>query len=118
MEGRQSGRGLSASGLVFQLSAGAGGFTSKLIHTVVCRRLHFLVNMASPREGVPRDRKSKMEVAVFYSLTWEGTYYHFSCVCLVTWTNLGALWEDSRRVGIAGGRDHRGPSWRLATTWF
>lgn len=72
-------------------------------------------NMASPR-GVPKERKPKMEAIVFYSLIWGVTYHHFSCVLLVIWTNLGTLWEDNTRVGIAGGRDHGGPSWRLATT--
>lgn len=69
-------------------------------------------DMASPREGVPRERKPKMGAIVFYSLIWEVTQHYFSCVPLVTWTNPGIHcgrtiqgWEY-QGAGIVG--DHLG----------
>lgn len=69
--------------------------------------------------GSPRSKRKKRRAgsySVLYNLILERTCDHFCCILLVTYpgTHPGT-WDNYARMWIPGGKDHWGPSYRLAT---
>lgn len=76
------------------------------------RRLHLVIwtySWGSSPRGFPQSKWSeRRRASLFYDLITEVTRHHFQCLLLVTQTNPGRVWEDTRRddyeeVGIIGG---------------
>lgn len=62
-----------------------------------------------------REQKRVRSLSALHNLILEGTCYHFCRILSVTQTSPGT-WGKAIQDWIPGGRDHWGPSWRLATT--
>lgn len=107
--------GFHNGSLTWLMARGLNSLSEGLLHRATWASSQ--QEICSPESNDLRERKA--EAALFLiGLVTEVTYHHIQNILLVLQVGSISCGKGLYRAWIPGGRCHRGPSWRLATTIY